>query len=206
MGYVWLRPRPWPLYQDQNARSSFLKRLKQLVHEQNAEVWYQDECGVVGDATPRRVLAKKGTKPVVYYTGKHIRDNVIGCVRPADGKFFSLILPVVNKSTFQIFLDEAQQYIQCKTAYMILDNASWHKAKSLDWGKFQPIFLPPYSPDFNPIERVWLHMKENYFKSFVAENHDELTDRLMNTLRMYHNKQSLCKSLCGGERHNANSI
>ncbi|MGD9818702.1 MAG: transposase, partial [Desulfomonilaceae bacterium] len=44
-----------------------------------------------------------------------------------------------------------------------LCNASWHKSKSLNWGRFEPIFLPPYSPDLNPIERLWLIMKAQWF-------------------------------------------
>ncbi|MGO8879815.1 MAG: transposase [Desulfomonilaceae bacterium] len=37
---------------------------------------------------------------------------------------------------------------------LFLDNASWHRGKDISWGRFQPVFLPPYSPDLNPIERL----------------------------------------------------
>jgi transposase len=42
-----------------------------------------------------------------------------------------------------------------KKVILVLDNASWHKAKSLNWHHIEPVYLPPYSPDFNPIERFW---------------------------------------------------
>jgi transposase len=41
----------------------------------------------------------------------------------------------------------------------ILDNASWHRAGRVNWHHFEPKFLAGYSPDFNPIERLWLRLK-----------------------------------------------
>ncbi len=40
-----------------------------------------------------------------------------------------------------------------------MDNASWHKRKTTHWHNWQPMYLPPYSPDLNPIERIWLTIK-----------------------------------------------
>ena len=47
-----------------------------------------------------------------------------------------------------------------KRNILILDNASWHKRKSLNWHFFEPLYLPPYSPDFNPIEQAWSKIKQ----------------------------------------------
>jgi len=57
-----------------------------------------------------------------------------------------------------VFLDMANEEIQFerKRQVFVCDNASWHKSRALRWGKFEPHFLPPYSPDMNPIERLWL--------------------------------------------------
>ncbi|MBD3177981.1 MAG: hypothetical protein GF320_22635, partial [Armatimonadia bacterium] len=48
----------------------------------------------------------------------------------------------------------------------------------LDWGQFEPVFLPPYSPDLNPIERLWLIIKAEWFSDFVAKTKDHLIERL----------------------------
>ncbi len=77
---------------------------------------------------------------------------------------FSLILSVVNTESFQIFLDHMQKEIGSGRVVMIMDNASWHKTKALRWGRIEPLYLPPYSPDFNPIERIWL--VSSYFLDF----------------------------------------
>jgi transposase len=65
---------------------------------------------------------------------------------------------------------------------IIMDNASWHRKKVLrklaEAVGFRVIFLPPYSPDFNPIEKVWASLKNfirNYIRDFaslsIAVNH-----------------------------------
>jgi len=195
MGYVRLRPRRWPLGQNEAAREVFRTRLADLKADEGGEIWYGDESGVLGDPIPYSLLAKKGSRPCLAYAGKHLKDNVVGAVRPADGRFVSLILPWVNTDSFQTFLDEPQRLVTKPYAYLILDNASWHKAKRLVWGKIIPVYLPTYSPDFNPIERIWLHMKQTYFSIFAAKTHSELTNYLENVLHGYHEKQDLCKSI-----------
>jgi transposase len=52
---------------------------------------------------------------------------------------------------------------------------SWHKSGQLHWHHFVSCFLPPYSPDFNPIERLWLRLKTDWFAGLSPE---ELVQRL----------------------------
>lgn len=45
---------------------------------------------------------------------------------------------------------------------LLMDKAGWHIADELKVPpNLTPVFLPPYSPELNPIERVWLYIKEN---------------------------------------------
>ena len=103
----------------------------------------------------------KGNKTRVTKNGDPVRMNAIGLVCPRDGQFFAIEASHVDSDRFQAFLDEANKCVADtrKINVFILDNASWHKKKTLDWGVFEPMFLPPYSPDLNPIERIWLVMK-----------------------------------------------
>jgi transposase len=57
-------------------------------------------------------------------------------------------------------------------------NASWHKRKHTDWHGWEPMYLPPYSPDRNPIERIWLTMKARWFNNHVCKNEEQLLERL----------------------------
>jgi hypothetical protein len=114
--------------------------------------------------------------------GDHIRTNVIGAVCPATGECCTMIFDGVDTDVFQFYLDHLAQEVPAvdsKRRLLIVDNASWHKTKRLNWHHFELHFLPGYSPDFNPIERLWLRLKADFFSDFIAKSSEELTERLV---------------------------
>jgi len=91
---------------------------------------------------------------------------------------------------------------------MVLDNAPWHKkAYRLIWAEEQPeyadirekmqaLFLPPYSPDLDPIEQVWRIVQRRkthnrYFKSLSV-----LSDALDDFFETLRNPNEILKTLC----------
>lgn len=79
---------------------------------------------------------------------------------------------------------------------LVLDNASWHKVKTLNWHHFEALFLPPYSPDFNPIERLWLRLTAEFFADWIARTGAELEDRLCHALNHFMSSASQTASIC----------
>lgn len=173
-------PRPWPDRQDEALRAAFVERLRTWQADEEIDLWFADETGIEGDPRPRRRWAQKGSKPTVTKNGDHLRMNVCGAICPRTGDFYALEFTHSDTECFQAFLDHANADITFgrKHNLLILDNASWHKHKSLRWGKFEPTYLPPYSPDLNPIERLWLLIKAEWFCDFVAKTEEALTARL----------------------------
>lgn len=179
-GFALKVPQPWPDRQDEEKRKRFLEQLKELYSDPEIDIWFQDESGFEGDPRPRRRWDKKGNKTRITKNGDHLRMNVMGLICPRTGEFFAIETSHSDTETFQAFLTEANDTIQLKRPknVMILDNASWHKNKTLDFFGWQPKFLPPYSPDFNPIERIWNIMKARWFNNYVCRNTQQLMDRL----------------------------
>ena len=71
-----------------------------------------------------------------------------------------LELPKCNADTFQIFLDEFALTNPQELKVIFLDNGAFHKAKRLQMpNNIVLIFLPPYSPELNPAEKVWWTLK-----------------------------------------------
>lgn len=178
-GYVLKVPKPWPDRQDENLREEFTEKPREPAKLPEVELWYGDETGIEGEPKPRRGWAIKGTRPRVVHNGDHIRLNILGCVCPRTGEFFAIEASHCDTDVFQAFLDEAIKTItpSRKRNILILDNASWHKRKSLNWHFFEPLYLPPYSPDFNPIERIWLIMKAEHFMNIHCKNTAALIER-----------------------------
>jgi len=178
-------PQPWPDRQDEELRKSFIGKVKTWLADEEIDLWYLDETGIEGDPRPRRRWIQKGEKATITKNGDHLRMNVTGMVCPRSGEFYALEFSHSDTEIFQAFLDNANADIKLRRSrnLLICDNASWHKKKSLNWGCFEPIFLPPYSPDLNPIERLWLIMKAEWFSDFIAKDRNELIARLDKALQ-----------------------
>ena len=192
-------PRPWPERQNQEERTQFKARLETLAADPNVELWFCDESGIEGDPRPRRRWVQPGKPRTVPYLGDHIRQSVIGAVCPQDGGLFSLVVEGVDTDVFQFFLNEMAQSIpkkEGKRQLLILDNASWHKAERLNWHHFEAVYLPAYSPDFNPIERLWLRLKADWFWDFIAHTPQELSDRLCLALKSFIENRPKTASVC----------
>ena len=179
-GFALKVPQPWPDRQDEAKRDKFRQTLNQLCQQPDVDIWFADESGFEGDPRPRRRWDRKGNKTRVTKNGDHVRMNVMGMVCPRTGEFFAIEASHSDSDTFQAFLDEAGRFIQFKRSrnILILDNASWHKRKSTNWNGWEPMYLPPYSPDLNPIERIWLVMKARWFNNYVSKSVDRLIERL----------------------------
>lgn len=179
-GFALKVPQPWSDRQDEQQRELFRQKLNNLLQDETIDVWFADESGFEGDPRPRRRWDRKGSKTRVTKNGDHVRMNVMGMVCPRTGQFFAIEASHSDADTFQAFLDEAIKFVAFERPknIIIVDNASWHKKKTLKWHAWQPMFLPPYSPDLNPIERIWLTMKARWFNNYVCRNVDQLIDRL----------------------------
>ena len=179
-GYALKTPQPWPDKQDAQLREAFLQQLKELFNQPDVDIWFADESGFEGDPRPRKRWDKKGRKTRVTRNGGHLRMNVIGMVCPRTGQFFAIEASHSDSVTYQAFLDEANKTVSFQRTrnVLIMDNASWHRRKTTIWHGWQPKYLPPYSPDLNPIERIWLTMKARWFNNYVCKDEAELIDRL----------------------------
>jgi transposase len=187
IGYTLKFPRPWATGpgKDEEAREAFKAKLSALKGDASFRLWFCDETGVEGDPRPRRRWAAKGSDPKVPYHGGHLRRSVIGAVCPEDGEFFAMQWNGCNTAVFQAFLNELAEACPERGGrrdIIVLDNASWHKSQALEWHHFEPLFLPPYSPDFNPIERLWLRMKADHFADFYTRDPQALENRVMEAL------------------------
>lgn len=192
-------PRPWPEGQDALLRQRFVEELQTLAADPQAELWFGDETGVEGDPRPRRRWAHKSDRIKTPYHGIHLRQSVLGAVCPQTGQCAALIFNHCDSEVFQACLDHLAQSVPHdpnKRRSLILDNASWHKVKRLHWHPFTPKYLPPYSPDLNPIERLWLGLQSQFFADFIAKTSAALIAQLIQALRHFLDSPDATAELC----------
>jgi transposase len=122
----------------------------------------------------RRRLTLTGVKPWGAVQYRFENFSVYGAVEPTTGESFFLELPSLNSPNFQIFLNEFSHGYQETLNIVLLDNGSGHTAKSLVIpDNVGCLFWPPYSPELNPIERLWQEVKAQ-LAWLVATALDEL--------------------------------
>jgi transposase len=102
-------------------------------------------------------------------------------ISPKKGTTFSLIMPKVNTESMNVFLQEMSKALEKKKALLIMDGAGWHKTKKLVIpDNIKVTFLPPYSPELNPVERYWEYIKTNVLKNKLYEDLQTLEDTVCN--------------------------
>jgi len=123
--------------------------------------WSQDESRFGLKTITRRILTALGIKPIGPVQWKFQSFYIYGAVEPLTGENFFLEFPHLNADYFQLFLDEFAKAYPHNLNIIQLDNGRFHLAKKLIIpDNIVLLFQPPYSPDVNPIERVWGFMKE----------------------------------------------
>jgi transposase len=88
---------------------------------------------------------------------------LFGAFSPITGASFLLEFPFCNNDTFQIYLNEFSQQHPSEFKIIVLDNGAFHKASTLQIPtNICLLFLPPYSPELNPAEKIWKHLKRKF--------------------------------------------
>jgi transposase len=78
----------------------------------------------------------------------------------------------------QVFLDEfAKTIAPDEHVALFLDSAGWHRSNDLVIPASITLMpLPPYSPELNPVERVWEYLKERFLSHRLLDDFDAIVD------------------------------
>jgi transposase len=117
-----------------------------------------------------------GIKPVCPFQQVFKSTYVFGAFSPINGDKFVLELPHCNTNTFQIFLNEFSTQNPTELKIIMLDNGAFHKAHWLQIpDNIVLLFIPPYSPELNPSEKVWWLWKR-HFSNSLMKTLDEVSE------------------------------
>lgn len=173
-----------------------MNRLRSWRPRTKVRVWFQDEARFGQQGTLTSVWAAKGSRPTVVRQNGRKSIWVFGIVDPVTG--WSMLAPhrEANTRTMQHFLNAAAEKLGSRQhAVMVLDRAGWHTAKQLKWPRrITPLFLPPYSPELNPAERLWLWFRERHWSNRVYPDEQSLVREVESSHRQLRRVQ--VRSIC----------
>ena len=122
----------------------------------------------------------RGQRPPGLCDQRYSWTHLFAAVRPASGEGFALVLPEVSAKAMNEFLARfAATLAEDEHAVMVLDRAGWDTAKRLVIpSNVTLVWLPPYSPQLNPVERVWLYLREKHWSHRLLDTADAIVDAL----------------------------
>lgn len=108
--------------------------------------------------------APKGKRPLAVQHIGYEWLYLYGFVRPTTGDVEWLLMPTVNTDAFNIALAHFAKAVgasETKRILLVLDGAGWHRSKDVEWPVgIHPFYLPPYSPELQPAEKLWPLVRE----------------------------------------------
>ena len=127
--------------------------------EAEYSLWAYDEHRLGLQPIARRIWAKRGNRPIITNVPRYEWLYLYGFVCPESGQSYWLIMPTVNITVFNLALKQFardQGLNENKRIAFVLDGAGWHRSEQVE----KPvgidfIFLPAYSPELQPAERLW---------------------------------------------------
>ena len=142
------------------------------------EVWFQDEARIGQKNSLTRVWGQTGSRPVAPKDLGFASAYLFGAVCPSQGKAAALIMPICNTAAMNHHLCEISSQVAADAhAVVILDGASWHKSHGLVVpSNITLLALPPYSPELNPVERVWHFLRSHWLANSVFRSLADIMD------------------------------
>lgn len=132
---------------------------------------------------------------------KRERRTLFGCIDPVTGIVHTDVAEKGNTKTFfKFILKVTKEYSEYKVV-MVVDNVRYHHARRLKpilekfKNRIELVYLPAYSPDLNPIERVWWYMRKKIAHNRYIETMEERLTKFNELMNQFKSENSLGKSL-----------
>ena len=164
-----------------------------------AQIFFADEAGVRSNSHHSGTTwALMGQTPVVPATGKRFGLNLVSAVSPQGVLRFMVVHGRMTAVRFITFLKRLL-HNQTQPIFIIVDQHSSHRAKvvqefvgSTD-GRLELFFLPPYSPELNPDELVWNHLKTHGVRKRLLQTPEALKRYVLSHMRSLQGKPALLR-------------
>jgi transposase len=131
-----------------------------------------------------KMWAQKGGQPVAAVRIAYENFYAYSAVNPDTGEDVTLFLREVNTKTMNHFLAHMSAALGERKCLLVMDRAGWHCSKGLAVPpNIEIVHLPPYSPELNPVERLWRWLKMHTIRNRLYLSIKEVMDSVQECLK-----------------------
>lgn len=200
MCFTYKKPKVIPGKVSKEQQEQFLALYHNLKNNMGTKdhLYFSDATHPTHNTKPSYGWIKKGKRNDVYIksnTGRS-RLNILGALDIKDKTAVVIEEKTIDASAIIALLEAVKKKQKYGKVYLVVDNARYHYARLvnnwlLNHPRFKLVFLPPYSPNLNIIERLWrfFHQKitnNHYFESFTEFKNQSLA--FFKNLNQYQNE------------------
>jgi transposase len=174
-------------------------RIRSRARRRRAMIFFLDEAGIRSDSSLGRTWAPRGQTPVVPVSGQRQAVNAISAVNERGGFWYATFTGRFNAGVFAGFLGKFLRHRR-RPVFLIVDGHPAHRAKAVERfvlstrGRLELYFLPGYSPDLNPDESVWAHIKTHGLSKRPLLRNESLRERVDSDLAAIRSRPALVRS------------
>lgn len=203
-GLTYQKPERQYFEADEDARQEWLRsevpRIRRTVRKFKAILYFQDESNVSLTAFLGKTWGLCGQTPRVPITGKRGGVSAMSALSGQGRLLFRLFDKRICSAEVIDFLDQMLRFHKRRHLVVVMDQARPHtsqvtRAYIEDQRRLHVFYLPKYSPDWNPDEKVWNHLKHQELKAHKAKTKEELSALTKAKLNRMSKNPSLLRGL-----------
>ena len=189
---------------DEEAREKWRRyevpKIRRAVEKYRAILYFQDESNVSLTAFLGKTWARCGQTPKAPVTGKRGGVAAMSAISRPGHLVFRLLDKRIASGEVIDFLMQMLKHHPRRHLVVVMDQAPPHVSKKTNaYISSQPrlhvFYLPKYSPDWNPDEKVWNHLKHHELKSHGTKTKDELKHLTRRKLQSMAKRPGLLRGL-----------
>ncbi len=156
-----------------------LPKIRRAVKKHNAVLYFEDESNISLTALLGKTWAPRGKTPTQKVTGNRGGVSAMSAISKNGSLIFRLHEKRIASEEIIHFLKQLLKHHKRRHVVVVMDQAPPHTSKKTETfiesqKRLHRFFLPPYSPDWNPDEQVWNHLKHQELKGHQAKTKAEI--------------------------------
>jgi len=203
-GLTYQKPERQYFEMDDDTREEWMlteaPRIRRTVKKYRALLYFQDEANVSLTAFLGKTWAPRGHTPRQKVTGKRGGVAAISAINGLGRLIFKLHEKRICSEEVIAFLGQMLTHHKKRHLVVVMDQAPPHTSGRTmayieEQARLHVFHLPKYSPDWNPDEKVWNHLKHQELKGHQAKTKTELKEMAHKKLETMSNNPSLLRGI-----------